>query len=101
MDFLSYYKIHTKKIMESLPNDIILLIYEHLHKILFKNVLDVINCYVPKELPIEVYNKTNTPRLGIEKRYRLFRYQECFLLRDTDIEHLFLVYALNTREIIL
>jgi hypothetical protein len=87
--------------MDSLPDDVVLLVYEHLHKMLFKDVLDVIRRYVPKELPLEVYDKTNTPRLGNETRYRLFRYQECFVLRNTDIEHLFLMYALNTRDILL
>jgi hypothetical protein len=87
--------------MESLPYDVILLIYEHLHKILYKPTLEVIKQYVPRELPIEVYNKSNTPRLGTETRYRLFKYQECFVLRDTDLEHIFLIYALNKRDIIL
>lgn len=87
--------------MDALPNDVVLLIHEQLHKMKFKDVLDVIRRYVPKEVPSTVYDKTNTPRLGNETRYRLFRYQECFVLRNTDIEHSFLVYALNTREILL
>ena len=87
--------------MDALPNDVVLLIHERLHKMKFKDVLDVIRRYVPKEVPSAVYDKTNTPRLGNETRYRLFRYQECFVLRNTDIEHSFLVHALNTREILL
>lgn len=87
--------------MDALPNDVVLLVFEQLHKMKFKDVLDVIRRYVPKEVPSEVYDKTTAPRLGNETRYRLFRYQECFVLRNTDLEHAFLVYALNTREILL
>ena len=73
--------------MEALPNDVVLLVYEQLHRMKFKDVLDVIRRYVPKEVPSEVYTKTDTPRLGSETRYRLFRDQECFVRRNTDIEH--------------
>lgn len=85
--------------MDTLPEELVDLIYKESHKLLFEPCLKIIRKHVPKETRCPVYNERNTPPIRTSLAL-YYEYKKCFHVDDTDLERRFLTYAMNRNEIV-
>lgn len=86
--------------MDTLPEELVDLIYKESHKLLFAPCLKIIRKHVPKEIRSPLYNERNTPLVRTSLAL-YYEYKTCFHVENTDLERHFLTYAMNRNEILL
>jgi hypothetical protein len=86
--------------MDTLPEELVDLIYKASHKQMFAPCLKIIRTHVPKEIRSPLYNERNTPPIRTSLAL-YYEYKKCFHVQNTDLERHFLTYAMNQNEILL